>query len=52
MKTRITFDDWKSLEPILMQYRIGYKVIFDDHHGTAEMIIDIDTINIMRWGNE
>ena len=49
MKTMISYSDWPSLEELLMRLRIGYKVQFDDHHGVAEMLIDINTIGIMRW---
>ena len=31
------------------QSTFGYQVQFDDHHGVAEMLIDINTIGIMRW---
>lgn len=40
-KVQITYDDWQALESVLMNHRIGYSVIFDDHNGTAEMIIDV-----------
>lgn len=54
MKTMISYSDWPRLEELLMRLRVGYQVKFDDHHGVAEMLIDIDTIGIMRWeeGNE
>lgn len=49
MKTMISYSNWPSLEELLMRLRVGYQVKFDDHHGVAEMLIDIDTIGIMRW---
>lgn len=49
MKTMISYSDWPSLEELLMRLRVGYQVQFDDHHGVAEMLIDINTIGIMRW---
>lgn len=49
MKTMISYSDWPSLEELLMRLRVGYQVQFDDRHGVAEMLIDIDTIGIMRW---
>ena len=49
MKTMISYSDWPNLEELLMRLRIGYKIQFDDHHGVAEMLIDINTIGIMRW---
>lgn len=51
-KVQITYDDWMALESVLMNHRIGYSVIFDDHNGTGEMIIDIQQIGVYRWGNE
>ena len=48
-KIQITFAAWRELEPILMKHRIGYSVIFDDHNGTAEMVIDIQQIGVYRW---
>lgn len=49
MKTMISYSDWPSLEELLMRLRVGYQVQFDDHHGVAEMLININTIGIMRW---
>ena len=49
MKTMISYSDWPSLEELLMRLRVGYQVQFDDHHDVAEMLIDINTIGIMRW---
>ena len=48
-KTLISYADWQKLEKALMDARVGYEVIFDDHHGVAEMLIDIQNIGIMRW---
>ena len=48
-KTQISFDAWKELEPMLMRHRIGYEVQFDDHNGTAEMLIGIQSIGVYRW---
>lgn len=47
-KVLITFDQWKELEPALMKHRIGYEVQFDDHNGTAEMLIHIQNIGVYR----
>ena len=52
MKSRMTYEDWKKLEEVLMQVRAGYEVKFDDHHGFAEMIVDVHTIGIMREENQ
>lgn len=49
MKTVLTFDEWKLFEEVLMRMRAGYKVAFDDHNGTAEMLIDINTISVYRF---
>ena len=51
MKSRMTYEDWKKLEELLMKVRAGYEVVFDDHNGFAEMIVDIHTIGIMREEN-
>ena len=48
-KTQISFQSWKELEPILMKYRIGYEVQFDDHNGTAEMLIAVQPVGVYRW---
>lgn len=48
-KTLISYADWQKLEKALMNARVGYEVIFDDHHGVAEMLIDIQNIGVMRW---
>lgn len=48
MKHSITWGEWKNLEKILMRANIGYNVIFDNHHGMVEMLIDVNTISIMR----
>lgn len=48
-KTLISYADWQKLEKALMNARVGYEVIFDDHNGTAEMIIDVQQIGVMRW---
>jgi hypothetical protein len=32
-----------------MDARVGYEVIFDDHNGTAEMIIDVQQIGVYRY---
>lgn len=52
MKVGLTFDEWKNLEEMLMRLRIGYNVMFDDHNGTAEMLIDINTLSVYRRDNE
>lgn len=48
-KILISFAAWQELEPVLMKHRIGYEVQFDDHNGTAEMIIDVQQIGVYRW---
>lgn len=48
-KVLITFESWQELEPVLMKHRIGYEVQFDDHNGTAEMLINIQTLGVYRW---
>ena len=48
-KVQISFDAWKELEPVLMRHRIGYEVQFDDHNGTAEMLIAVQLIGVYRW---
>lgn len=52
MKVPMSFEDWKKFEEILMCLRLGYNVIFDDHNGIAEMVIDINTISVYRHDNE
>jgi len=52
MKVPMSFEDWKKFEEILMCLRLGYNVIFDDHNGVAEMVIDINTISVYRHDNE
>jgi hypothetical protein len=51
-KTQISYVDWQKLEKALMDARVGYEVIFDDHNGTAEMIIDVQQIGVYRWEKE
>lgn len=48
-KTLISYADWQKLEKALMDARVGYEVIFDDHNGVAEMLIDVQSIGVMRW---
>lgn len=48
-KTLISYVDWQKLEKALMNARVGYEVIFDDHNGVAEMLIDVQSIGVMRW---
>ena len=48
-KTQISFEAWKELEPVLMRHRIGYEVQFDDHNGTAEMLIAVQSVGVYRW---
>ena len=48
-KTQISFEAWKELEPMLMRHRIGYEVQFDDHNGTAEMLIAVQPVGVYRW---
>lgn len=51
MKAPITFNEWKAVEELLMRLRIGYSVIFDDHNGVAEMIVDINDLSIYRYND-
>ena len=51
-KTQISYADWQKLEKALMDARVGYEVIFDDHNGTAEMIIDVQQMGVYRWEKE
>ena len=48
MKSTITLEMWHELETILVKLNAGYNVIFDNHHGTNEMIIEICTLGVMR----
>lgn len=48
MKTMMTLDMWQEIEPVLARNGVGYKVIFDNHNGIEEMVINIDTIGLMR----
>ena len=48
-KTLISYADWQKLEKALMDARVGYEVIFDDHNGTSEMIIDVQQIGVYRY---
>ena len=48
-KTLISYADWQKLEKALMDARVGYEVIFDDHNGTAEMLIDIQLMGVYRY---
>ena len=48
-KTLISYADWQKLEKALMDARVGYEVIFDDHNGTAEMIIDVQQMSVYRY---
>ena len=48
-KTLISYADWQKLDKALMDARIGYEVIFDDHNGIAEMIIDVQQIGVYRY---
>lgn len=48
MKSAITLEMWKELESVLAKNNVGYNVVFDNHHGSNEMIIDIRTISVMR----
>lgn len=48
VKTQISYADWKKLEKALMDVRVGYEVVFDDHCGTAEMLIHIQNLSVYR----
>lgn len=49
VKTLISYANWQKLEKALMDVRVGYEVIFDDHNGTAKMIIDVQQIGVYRY---
>lgn len=49
MKTMMTMEMWNELEPILAKLGAGYKVIYDNHNGTPEMVIQMDSIGVMRY---
>lgn len=49
MKIMMTMEMWNELEPILAKLGAGYKVIYDNHHGTPEMVIQMDSIGVMRY---
>jgi hypothetical protein len=49
VKTLISYADWQKLEKALMDARVGYEVIFDDHNGTAEMVIDVQRMGVYRY---
>ena len=49
VKTLISYADWQKLEKALMDARVGYEVVFDDHNGTAEMIIDVQRMGVYRY---
>lgn len=48
-KALIFYANWQKLEKALMDARVGYEVISDDHNGTAEMIIDIQQVGVYRY---
>ena len=48
-KTLISYADWQKLEKALMDARVGYEVIFDDHNGTAEMLINVQQMCVYRY---
>ncbi len=48
-KTLISYADWQKLERALMDVLVGYEVVFDNHNGTAEMIIDVQQISVYRY---
>ena len=50
-KVMVSYADWQNLEEALMKANIGYKVSFDNHLGTPEMLITIDNIGVMRCNN-
>lgn len=47
MKTRMNEKMWRQLEEVLHKLGAGYKVDVDNHLGTPEMVIHIDTIGVM-----
>ena len=48
MKTMMTMEMWRELEPVLAKLNVGYKVEFDNHNDIDEMLIYIDPIGVMR----
>lgn len=48
VQTQISYADWQKLEKALMDVRVGYEVVFDDHCGTAEMVINVQQIGVYR----
>lgn len=48
-KTFMTYANWNKLEEILKDLGVGYQVTFDDHNGTAEMIIEVQRMSVYRW---
>jgi hypothetical protein len=49
VKALISYADWQKLEKALMDARVGYEIYFDDHNGTAEMIIDVQRMGVYRY---
>ena len=47
MKARMSVKMWRELEQKLLELGAGYKVDVDNHLGTPEMVIHIDTIGVM-----
>lgn len=47
MKTLMNMKMWRELEQKLIQLGAGYKVDVDNHLGTPEMVIHIDTIGVL-----
>ena len=46
MKVRMTHENWVYLENVLQDLEIGYKVNFDNHNGSTERLVTIDTISV------
>ena len=49
MKNVISYAEWLHLEEMLMQFNVGYQVLFDNHNGAVEMIIEPNKISVYRW---
>lgn len=49
MKNLMTYENWSDLEKLLAKLGVGYQVMYDNHNGIPEMIIDINSIGIYRY---
>lgn len=44
----INLEMWHELETVLAKLNVGYNVLFDNHNGINEMIIETHAISVMR----